>query len=148
MSRNALNSRVSCESRASPEGHPATDWRFWTNGWTVTSSGSSGIPTASSVERDLHRYQRAEDIDHDEPFIGVGPRHVQRVVKTVTGQTAECTGNDDFQKVSSHDLRRYFAHTCLVESLMNNALNPNAHRVSLLDEVQHEQFDADFRNLA
>jgi IS4 transposase len=31
----------------------------------------------------------------------------------------------------------------LVESLMNDALNPNAHRTSLLDEVQHEQFDAD-----
>jgi IS4 transposase len=31
----------------------------------------------------------------------------------------------------------------LVESLMNDALNPNAHRISLLEEVQHEQFGAD-----
>ena len=31
----------------------------------------------------------------------------------------------------------------LVESLLNDALDPNAHRTSLLDEVQHEQFDAD-----
>ena len=30
----------------------------------------------------------------------------------------------------------------LVESLLNDALDPNAHRISLLDEVQHEQFDA------
>ena len=31
----------------------------------------------------------------------------------------------------------------LVESLMNDALNPNAHRISLLEEVQHERFGAD-----
>jgi IS4 transposase len=31
----------------------------------------------------------------------------------------------------------------LVKSLLNDALNPNAHRISLLDDVQHEAFDAD-----
>jgi IS4 transposase len=31
----------------------------------------------------------------------------------------------------------------LVESLMNDALNPNAHRTLLLGEVQHEPFEAD-----
>jgi IS4 transposase len=31
----------------------------------------------------------------------------------------------------------------LVESLMNDALDPNAHRTLLLDKVQHEQFEAD-----
>ncbi|WP_237561214.1 IS4 family transposase [Halococcus sediminicola] len=31
----------------------------------------------------------------------------------------------------------------LVKSLLNDALNPNAHRISLLDEVQHEPFAAD-----
>jgi integrase len=72
-----------------------------------------------SVERDLPRYQRAEDISDDEPYIDMMRRSVQRIVKTVTEQTAERTGNDDFQKVSSHDLRRYFAHTCLVEKRMN-----------------------------
>ena len=30
----------------------------------------------------------------------------------------------------------------LVESLLNDALDPNARRTLLLDEVQHEQFDA------
>jgi integrase len=90
-------------------------------GKDTTSSG--GKPRDAylprSVERDLHRYQRAEGINHDEPFIGVSPRHVQRIVKIVAERTAERTGNDDFQKVSSHDLRRYFAHTCLVEKRMN-----------------------------
>jgi hypothetical protein len=74
-----------------------------------------------SVERDLHRSQRAESISDDEPFIDMTRRSVQRIVKTVTEQTAERMGNDDFQKVSSHDLRRYFAHTCLVEKRMNPA---------------------------
>ena len=31
----------------------------------------------------------------------------------------------------------------LVESLLNDALNPNAHRISLLEKVQHERFGAD-----
>ena len=31
----------------------------------------------------------------------------------------------------------------LVESLMNDELDPNAHRTLLLDKVQHEQFEAD-----
>jgi hypothetical protein len=57
-----------------------------------------------SVERDLHRYQRAEGINHDEPFIDITRRSVQRIVKTVAERTAERTGNDNFQKVSSHDL--------------------------------------------
>lgn len=36
----------------------------------------------------------------------------------------------------------------LVESLMNDALDPNAHRLLLLDEVQHEPFDVASRNPA
>jgi hypothetical protein len=31
----------------------------------------------------------------------------------------------------------------LVESLLDDALDPNARRISLLDEVQHKWFDAD-----
>src|SRR5699024_8485964 len=72
-----------------------------------------------SVERDLHRYQRAEEIAQDNPFIDVSPRHVQRIVKNIAERTADRTGDSDFRKVSSHDLRRYFAHTCLVEKRMN-----------------------------
>ena len=86
-------------------------------------TGNGGKPRDAylprSVERDLHRYQRAEDIAHDDPFIDVSPRHVQRIVKRAANRTAERTGDDDFRKVSSHDLRRYFAHTCLVEKRMN-----------------------------
>lgn len=40
-------------------------------------------------------------------------------MKTVTERTTERTDNDDFRKVSLHDLRRYFAHTCSIEKRMN-----------------------------
>jgi integrase len=86
-------------------------------------SGSGGKPRDAylprSVERDLHRYQRAEEIGDDDPYIDVSSRHLQRIVKNTAEQTADRTDNDDFRKVSSHDLRRYFAHTCLVEKRMN-----------------------------
>ena len=35
-----------------------------------------------------------------------------------------------------------FETPSLVRSLMNDALNPNAHRMSLLEEVQYDPFDA------
>lgn len=86
-------------------------------------TGNGGKPRDAylprSVERDLHRYQRAENIAPEDSFIDVTPRHVQRIVKNVADRTADRTDDDDFRKVSSHDLRRYFAHTCLVEQRMN-----------------------------
>jgi hypothetical protein len=53
-----------------------------------------------------------------------------------------------FNRRSDRILRRVaerlgYEPPSLVESLMNDALNPNAHRISLLDEVQHERFSAD-----
>jgi hypothetical protein len=52
-----------------------------------------------------------------------------------------------FSRRSDRILRRVaerlgYEPPSLVESLMNDALNPNAHRISLLDEVKHERFDA------
>jgi len=44
---------------------------------------------------------------------------VQKRVTVTAGQVAEETGNDDWEKVSSHDLRRYFAQTLLVRRNMN-----------------------------
>jgi IS4 transposase len=53
-----------------------------------------------------------------------------------------------FSRWSDRILRRVaerlgYEPPSLVESLMNDALDPNAHRTLLLDEVQYEQFDAD-----
>ena len=53
-----------------------------------------------------------------------------------------------FSRRSDRILRRVaqrlgYEPPSLVKSLLNDALNPNAHRISLLDEVQHELFSAD-----
>lgn len=70
-------------------------------------TGSGGKPRDAylprEVERDLHRYQRAENIAQSDPVIDVTPRTVQRVVKTAATRAAGRIGNDDFRKVSSHD---------------------------------------------
>lgn len=71
------------------------------------------------VERDLHRYARAEGLAGDKLYVDVTSRTVQRIVKRIAERAAERTDDSDFRKVSSHDLRRYFAHTCLVEKRMN-----------------------------
>jgi hypothetical protein len=44
-----------------------------------------------SVERNLHRYQRAEDIGDEDPYINLTHRSVQRTVKDVTERTADRT---------------------------------------------------------
>ena len=86
-------------------------------------TGSGGKPRDAylprEVERDLHRYQRAENIAQSGPVIDVTPRTVQRIVKSAATRAADRTGNNDFRKVSSHDLRRYFVHSCLVRERMN-----------------------------
>lgn len=53
-----------------------------------------------------------------------------------------------FSRRSDQILRRVaqrlgYEPPSLVESLLNDALNPNAHRLSLLEEVQHESFGVD-----
>lgn len=43
------------------------------------------------------------------------PNGIQERVRSVRDIAYERTENPDFKKVSSHDLRRFFAHYCLVE---------------------------------
>nr|WP_240145846.1 hypothetical protein [Halococcus salsus] len=40
-------------------------------------------------------------------------------MKSAATRAVDRTGNDDSRKVSSHDLRRHFAHSCLVCERMN-----------------------------
>jgi IS4 transposase len=53
-----------------------------------------------------------------------------------------------FSRRSDEILRRVarrlgFRPPSLFEAMMNDALNPNAHRISLFEEVQHEEFEID-----
>jgi integrase len=85
--------------------------------------GSGGKPRDAylpeQVESDLLRYANVEDIDRDEPIIDLSERSVQRRVKATAERVAEETGDADWQKLSSHDLRRYYAQTLLVRERMN-----------------------------
>lgn len=86
-------------------------------------SGSGGKPRDAylpdGVENDLLRYANVEGIDRSEPVVDVTPRSVQRIVSRTAETVADELGNDDWRKVSSHDLRRHFAQDLLVRKQMN-----------------------------
>lgn len=86
-------------------------------------TGNGGKPRDAflpeDVELALHRYQRSNNISPDEPYINVGQSAVRKIVKRTAHRTAEKTGEDDYQFVSSHDLRRRYAQRLLVDHNMN-----------------------------
>ena len=49
-------------------------------------------------------------IDDDEPLVDLTERRVRAIVKECAHAAADATGDNDFHYVSSHDLRRRFAH--------------------------------------
>jgi len=72
-----------------------------------------------SVERDLQRYQNEHNIAPKDPYIDLSQPGVRAVVRRTAARAAEATGDDDFEKVSTHDLRRRFAQRLLVDQQMN-----------------------------
>ncbi|TKX87061.1 site-specific integrase [Halorubrum sp. SS5] len=78
------------------------------------------------VERELFRFAQERDIADDEPYLPVTPRTVQSWITNDHGPNDEGLGAadvlardedkpDDWEHVSSHDLRRHWAHHHLVE---------------------------------
>ena len=86
-------------------------------------TGGGGKPRDAylpdSVERDLQRYQNEHNIAPRDPFIDLSQAGVRAVVRRTAARAAEDTGDDDFEKVSTHDLRRRFAQRLLVDQQMN-----------------------------
>jgi len=86
-------------------------------------SGNGGKPRNAflpdSVERDLQRFQNQDNIAPRDPFIHLKQPGVRAVVRRTAKRAAEETGVEDFQKVSTHDLRRRFAQRLLVDEAMN-----------------------------
>ena len=68
---------------------------------------------------DLEKYKRENQIKQTKPLFDHTPRHIRRLVKAVATNTEKETGIEDFQYLSSHDLRRFFAHYNLVEKGKN-----------------------------
>jgi integrase len=86
-------------------------------------TGSGGKPRDAylpeNVERDLHRYQQENDIARNEPYVDLTESGVRATVKRIARAAADETGNDDYEHVSSHDLRRWYAQYLLVDKEMN-----------------------------
>ena len=55
------------------------------------------------------------EIGPTDPIVSYAKRTVQGWVERAAGRAAEETGDDDYRRVSSHDLRRCWAHHLLVE---------------------------------
>jgi integrase len=86
-------------------------------------SGNGGKPRDAylpdSVERDLQRFQNEHNIAPKDPYIDVKQPGVRAVVRRTAARAANTTNDEDFQKVSTHDLRRRFAQRLLVDEQMN-----------------------------
>jgi integrase len=86
-------------------------------------AGNGGKPRDAylpdSLERDLQRYQNEHNIAPKEPFIHLKQPGVRAVVRRTAFRAAETTGDEDFEKVSTHDLRRRFAQRLLVDEQVN-----------------------------
>jgi integrase len=86
-------------------------------------TGNGGKPRdaflPADVERDLQRYQNAENIAPKDNFIDLTTDSVRKIVTRAADKAAEMTGDDNFEKVSSHDLRRRFAQRLLVDEELN-----------------------------
>ena len=86
-------------------------------------TGGGGKPRdaylPASVERDLHQYQQGADIRPSDEYVDLTTSGVRKAVKRIARETADATGNDDYAKVSSHDLRRRYAQRLLVDEQMN-----------------------------
>jgi len=86
-------------------------------------SGNGGKPRDAylpdDVERDLQRYQNEHNIAPKDPYIDLKQAGVRAVIRRTAERAARESGESDFEKVSTHDLRRRFAQRLLVDQQMN-----------------------------
>jgi len=67
------------------------------------------------VEGLINRYIQSEGIADDEPLVDKSKRTVQNWVEKAAADAADELGDDDYRRISSHDLRRCWANHLLVE---------------------------------
>lgn len=86
-----------------------------TNGKDTTGSYDGGKHRETwlsvEVEATINRYVREAGLRDDDPLIGRSKRTVQYWVENA----ADESDNEDYRRVSTHDLRRYWANHLLVE---------------------------------
>lgn len=73
------------------------------------------------VERELLELQYSEGIDDGEPYFDVTKTRIRQMVHEAAREAAEMEigRREDWGKISSHDLRRYYAHNLLVRQRVN-----------------------------
>jgi integrase len=71
------------------------------------------------VEGAAREYAMREGLDDEDPFFDVCKRTLQGYLKDVGRKAAEETGEEDWKKFSSHDLRAFFATNLLVRYDVN-----------------------------
>lgn len=69
---------------------------------------------------DARLYQLERGVDDDAPFFDVTPRTIRNWVGQAGATAASSTGNGDYEAISPHDLRRYYA----TQMLQIHGLNP------------------------
>ncbi|MFC4408436.1 site-specific integrase [Haloarchaeobius iranensis] len=67
------------------------------------------------LEALINRYCQQHDVDDDQVLIDRGKRTVQYWVEQAAERAVEETGDEDYRRVSTHDLRRCWANHLLVE---------------------------------
>ena len=86
-------------------------------------SGTGGKSRDAFLSQDpqarLHQDANGNGIADDELHFPYSPRWVQECVKIAVRNAYDETGNEDWLKFSSHDLRVYFGHMMLIEERMN-----------------------------
>lgn len=71
-----------------------------------------------SVFKTTAQHIVAEQIPTGDPLFDVTKRTLQKWIKDTAHAVADETGNDDYRKISSHDLRAYFATDRLIRRNM------------------------------
>jgi len=66
-------------------------------------------------EAQINRYTQEKDVAEDDQLVDAAKRTVQSWVDRAGDAAAEDTGDSDYRRVSSHDLRRCWANHLLVE---------------------------------
>lgn len=104
--------------------HPDVDAKFLTiRGKDTTGQHEDGkyrepfLPR--SVFETMAQHIVADQIPTGDPMFSVTKRTIQKWIKDTAEQVADETGNDDYRKISSHDLRAYFATDHLIRKDMN-----------------------------
>ncbi|WP_284007814.1 site-specific integrase [Haloarcula pelagica] len=67
------------------------------------------------LEATIHRYVTEHDLADDEPLVDKSKRTLQYWVEDAADAAADELGDDDYRRVSTHDLRRCWANHLLVE---------------------------------